>query len=320
MSAEILRGWHLKRIRAIGGRFYIVGDRYTDGEATSGLFVSGNGSDWRQAGVPTGDVADIAGGTTGQLLLFTRRGMAYRSVGPGRWEGSVVHEFAGGFRGGQENRVVWNGNGYVALQELGYGTLLATSKDGKDWTTATFTGYDRLYTNLAWNGRNFVAAGVGGLAISRDGHDWRVVDLRLGNYSMRMVHGLAGVNGTTVMTGGGPALLRSTDDILWKGIAYSVPLPKLGTSQTYDLQVATTSARSEREEIKQEQRSNFLSATLIGFSMSGLGSCYLADFSISRYVECRALSLLRCRECWLPWCWPHRFLPLSAVRIFGLWR
>lgn len=318
ISSELLHKWGLTRIRFLDGTFYAVGRIYHDQGDSNALFSSADGVDWHLVTNAPAKVADIAGGN-GQRVIIARNGIVYRSIENGEWQPTVVKEMEDQFRGGEENRIVWNGRMYVASQELGYGTVLATSTDGLSWNSKEFDGFDRLLGNIIWNGRTFVAVCWTGIATTVDGSEWSFSDIKIQGRGLGPENAIAGSAGKTLITTSysgyaqSPVFLMSEDGKRWKGLQQSDSLPSLGKSVTYNFRPAETNVIDEKEELAREKRRDFISEIFIRFAMSGLG--------LLLYIGLQIVALWKATGLWrlfalLP---TIVVVPLVYTTLEGLW-
>lgn len=118
-----------------------------------------------------------------QFLMLRELGNADVSADGVKWKTTEAGKYA-------LNRVLWNGNSYVAVAgNLSYGSHILTSSDGVKWTVRMPSNngeiFERALQDVAWNGKLYVAVGGSRIYISKDGQQWeeKLLNMSTANFA-----------------------------------------------------------------------------------------------------------------------------------------
>ena len=260
----------------VNGKFLAVGRKGI-------ILTSVDGVKWtRQDSGITEDLVGIAGGN-GQFMVVGKLGTVLRSPNASAWTADRVVGVD------RLNSVAWNGQTLVAVGNLGYGSVIASSSDQRQWEVDKFKGFDRLLNDVISSGDRFVAVGKD-ILVSPDGGEWTFLNARFPETKTSLhLDRVAAGNDTYVAIGSayGDTILTSRDGITWRGgkILFD-PSAKL----TLPNALAKTSPIGEKKELVREMLWNVIGVGLFGFAMSG-GSVLL-------YIVLQIRAIYRTRGVW----------------------
>lgn len=284
---DTLVGGGINRLRWVTGRFVAVGKKGL-------ILASEDGEQWQR--LESGTSENLIGvvGNEKNLLIIGQKGLVLKGDMKGsftahqqpklRWRGSASE-----FHSPEVSNIAWNAREFITVGDAGHGSIFARSEDGENWDLKYFSGFNRLFRDIAWGNGLFVAIGSD-IAVSTDGREWQFLNIReQDGTSTSLMHVITG-GGRFLTTGlyGGNAFV-SDDGFSWRG-ATKVALDPSGTTILPD-KLAETRPVGEKKELVREMISDTFAQLLMSFGILG-GSTLLFG-----YLQFKAIR--RMRGSWL---------------------
>lgn len=175
----------------------------------SGVMTSSDGTTWTEQEDSLVLTAVAHGG--GRVVALGPEGYVVVTTDGARW--TMVDPGDGLLMGAVD--VAFGDDRFIAVGEylrsdLGSGAIVATSRDGLDWSPIDHVIPGRLRA-ITYGGRKFVAVGTNLVATSADGISWNTSPFE----APRQLFGIGYGDGTFVITGGLSSIFSSLDGVDW---------------------------------------------------------------------------------------------------------
>lgn len=177
--------------------------------AAGRIYTSPDGLTWlrRETGL-TDQLVDVAGYHKG-FMAISKSGKVLASD-------DGVHWTVSDSGSARLDRLVTQGNLALAIGNLGYGTAVTRSNDGRGWSVKEYHGFEHLYNDVIWSDGLFVLGGTD-LAISGRGIEWTFLRARTTSPGVSHWMRLAGNGKVFVAIGLRGELAASYDGANWFG-------------------------------------------------------------------------------------------------------